>query len=360
MNFTFEQNLLECVVGGKSAIDLPRLEIQDLPGAEAFAATYGYDLKNPTHQERLWLIHRKAITFLKDNLLEEGEEIPEQLADPKQLQNIAHLLIFASLKAQTPHPLQRWACAILRIMHVCVHLENDLFSHFSETIQEQILKPLQAHIFTDSSSDAVYLGDPSKDEAIRLHKFEIKPFKATTSSIVKLLAKSDAITLTLLDKLGVRFITRDIFDAFCVIRYLLDRHLVSFPHTIPDQANNTLYPVNLFMEVMDKMVPKQTREPKEIQNILLQHLEKQKSRAEFLDKPNAYSDPKYNFIKFINRKLIDISPKDGTTPFSFFYPYEIQVMDYETYLKHLSGPSAHDKYKERQKKAARLRVLGPT
>lgn len=359
MNFAFEKNLLECVVGGRSAIDLPRLEIQDLPGAEAFALNYGYDLKNPQHEERLWLIHRKAITFLKDNLLDEGEEIPEQLADPKQLQNIAHLLIFASLKSSTPHNLQRWSCAILRIMHVCVHLENDLFSHFSETIQEQILKPLQTHIFNESGSDAVYLGHPSKkDLSIRLHKFEIKPFKATTSSIIKLLAKSDAITLTLLDKLGVRFITRDIFDAFCVIKYLLEKHLVSFPHTIPDQANNTLYPVNLFMEVMEQMVQSRTQDPKLIQEALLQHLDKQHDRAEFLDKPNAYSDPDYRFIKFINRKLIDIAPKDGTNPFSFFYPYEIQVMDYNTYLKHLSGPSAHDQYKDRQKKAARLRVLG--
>lgn len=358
MYLNFDKNLLECVMGGRSAIDLPRLEIQDLPEAENFVLTYGYDLKNPAHVEKLWIIHRKAITFLRDHLLESNEAIPEQLADQQQLQNLAHLLIFASIKDSTPHALQRWACAILRIMHVCVHLENDLFANFSESIQEQILKSLQSHIVTEPGSDAIYLGSPNKPGSVRLQKFEIKPFKATASSIIKLLAKRDAITLTLLDKLGVRFVTRNSYEAFCVIQYLVEKHLISFPHVIPDQANNTLYPVNLFIEVMEQMVQQQEQDPMVIQERLNEYLRSNERRAEFLDKPNLYSDPEYHFVKFINRKLIDTTLKDGTTPFSFFYPYEIQVMDYSTYLKHLSGPSAHDLYKERQRKAARLRVLG--
>lgn len=345
-------------MGGRSAIDLPRLEIQDLPEAEEFAATYGYDLKNPQHLERLWVLHRKAITFLRDHLLEEGEEIPEQLADPQKLQNLAHLLIFASTVSNPPHPLQRWSCAILRILHVLVHLENDLFSQFSETIQEQILKPLQSHVVTESETDAVYLGPPGKPDSIRLHKFEIKPFKATGSSITKLLAKREAITLTLLDKLGVRFITRNVYESFAVIQYLLDKHLVSFPHTIPDQANNTLYPVNLFMEVMEKTVAQPGLDANKIQAVLDDYFEKQKGRAEFLDKPNQYSDPDYRFVKFINRKLVEIPARTDSPGFSFFYPYEIQVMDYPTYLHQLSGPRAHAQYKARQKKAARHRVLG--
>lgn len=347
-------------MGGVSALDLPRLEISSLEEAESFIHTYGYDLKNPRHEERLWMTHRRAIAFLRDHLMEPSEEIPELLTDPAQLKNLAYLLVYASTQQSSENALQKWSCAILRIMHVYSHLENDLFSFFSEEIQTQVLRPLQTHIIRDPGSDSVTLGSPNQEEHIRLQKFEVKPFKTTSSSIIKVLAKREAINLTLLDKLGVRFVTRGIFDSFRVIRYLFEKHLVSFPHLIPDQSNNTLYPVNLFLELMEQMI-QGASQPKteEIQASLERHLAAAKSRAEYREKPNLYTDKDYRFIKFINRKLIEVTmSENGDKLFSFFYPYEIQIMDYETYLKHLSGPSAHDQYKDRQRKAARLRVLG--
>ncbi len=356
--------MLDSAVGGLSALDLSRLDIGSLDEANAFLQTYGYDLQNPRHTERVWLIHRRAVAFLRDHLLEPSEQIPEVLTDPGQLQSPAYLLIYASQQSADEQTLQHWSCAILRIMHVYSHVENDLFSFFFNEIQEQILKPLQSHILTAPGSDSVMLGSGSEGESIPLLKFEVKPFKATSSSIIKLLAKPDAITLTLLDKLGVRFVTRSTVDAFRVIRYLFDKHLVSYPHIIPDQSNNTLYPVNLFLEVMEQLRHSATQpELAEVQGALDRHLAAAGARAEWREKPNMYTDKKYRFIKFINRKLIDVSIGQGQEqlrPFSFFYPYEIQIMDYETYLQHLSGPSAHDQYKERQRKAARLRVMGAT
>ena len=42
----------------------------------------------------------------------------------------------------------------------------------------------------------------------------------------------------------------------------------------------------------------------------------------------------------------------------FFYPFEIQIMDYETYTENMRGPLSHSEYKQRQIRAARLRLFG--
>ena len=81
---------------------------------------------------------------------------------------------------------------------------------------------------------------------------------------------------------------------------------------------------------------------------------------EFQNKENIFTDPDYKFIKFISRKLIsiEIQKKGQTEKVHFFYPFEVQIMSYETYLKNMRGPLSHEQYKKRQEKAARRRLFG--
>jgi uncharacterized protein (TIGR04562 family) len=377
--FDFSRQVLDCVVGGVSTLDSPRLNVHTLEEARQFILAYGYDMNDPATAEELWATHRRAVAMIREQLLDPGEEIPEVLVEPNQLKDLSQLLIFASADPQSSNDaeetrhLQRWACAILRVMHVYVHLRNDLFSAFRDEIQAQILSPLQDSIRHDEVGQVTVLGAAvagsgagagSTNTGIQLSKFEIKPFKTTASSVIKLLARPERVALTLLDKLGVRFVTRTTYDAFRVIRFLVDQHMLSYPHIIPDQSNNTLYPVNLFLEAMDELKAKAAsgREPtsEEIQEILKGHLQRSQTRAEYREKWNEFSGPDYRFIKFINRKLITVSVGSGEKArnFRFFYPFEIQVMDHETYEKNMSGPMAHSEYKKRQRLRARARVLG--
>ncbi len=361
--FHFEKQIFDCVVGGVSALDIPRLNIRTPEEAQQFIASYGYDLTDETHDEQLWASHRRAVALIKDQLLEEGEVIPEELYDPAHLKEIGQLLLYASRRGDEHKHLQRWACAILRVMHVYVHLRSDLFSAFSDEIQYQILRPLQEVISDDPVAGSVLLGKSADFEGIKLHKFDIKPFKTTASSVIKLLARPEKVALTLLDKLGVRFVTRTVYDSFRVVRFLIDRHIVSFAHIIPDQSNNTLFPLNVFTEVMNDLEQRPNAakmDQAEIEDCLLQRLAKAQGRAEYLEKYNEFSGAEYRFIKFINRKLVtvDIGGTEKRHKFRFFYPYEIQVMDYNTYVNNLAGPMAHDEYKDRQRKRARDRVFG--
>jgi uncharacterized protein (TIGR04562 family) len=348
----FHKQILECVLGGISAIDIPRLEIFDLEGALQFSRTYGFNLEEPSQLEKLWSLHRRAVDLIKHELLEDDESIPEELTDPEQLVNPAHLLIFASSKDPKDREKQKWACALLRVIHVFAHVENDVFFEFAEPIQEQVLKVFRAHLREDPVLGPI-LGVSSEKEQIFLKRFDVKPFKTHKSSVIKLLTKSQAVALTLTDKMGLRFVTKDIWDTFKVVRYLVQEHLVSFPNIMPDQSKNTLYPLNLFFEVMKSLDPMSTE--KEIVEALNSKLEASTDRAQYLEKQNDFSGSEYRAFKFIARQLIQLKIADKTS--RFFFPYEIQVVDYDAYVQSLSGPSSHQEYKKRQKLAARLRVL---
>lgn len=357
--FAFSRPTLDCVVGGRSALDLTRLEIYSREQAKDFVQTYGYNLDDPNQVEDLWATHRRALALIREQLLEEGEEIPAELYDPTKLEDITDLLIHASSHDPAKAHIQKWACAMLKVMHVYVHLRNDLFSAFRDQIQQQILKPLEAVIVTENGKNFV-----AASERIEIERFEVKPFKTTASSVIKLLARPERVALTLLDKLGVRFVTKNIFDSFRVVRFLMDSHIVSFPHIIPDQSSNTLFPLNLFMESMDELQHSQAGagaiSDAVIEDWLKRSLSEHATRAEFKEKLNQFSGPDHRFIKFINRKLITVPVGTGATerPFRFFYPFEIQIMDCETWQKNLTGPTAHDQYKHRQRRRARERVLG--
>jgi uncharacterized protein (TIGR04562 family) len=372
-DFNFDKQALDCVVGGVSVLDIPQLHVHTPEEAQQFIAGYGYNIDEPEHLNELWSIHRRAVTLIKEQILDVGEQVPERLCDPAQLADLRELLIIAS---QRPHArdlegceLQRWACAILRVMHVYVHMRHDLFGAFRDEIQAQILKPIQGAIHVDEASGRTVLGTGSSiasfgPEGVELEKFEIKPFKTTASAVVKLLARPERVALQLLDKLGVRIVTRTVYDSFRAIRFLVDSHLISFPHIIPDQSNNTLYPVNLFLEVMDEVKAREHKglqpSQEEVEALLKARLESSQSRAEYFARANEFSGHDYRFIKFINRKLIivNIEANGASRKFGFFYPYEIQIVDHETYQRNLAGPMAHEEYKSRQRRKARARVLG--
>ncbi len=361
--FQFNRQVLESVVGGVSTIDTKFLSVANEEDARLFLQAYGYDVTIPDQLEHVWTTHRRAINLMQDSLLDPGEVIPPELADAGRLEKPENLLIAASRYRENPE-LQRWACAILRVMHVDVHLRNDLFGAFRDEIQSQILKPLQDAIVEDDISGAFVLGPNMPGGGVKLHKFEIKPFKTTASSVIKLLARPERVALTLLDKLGCRFVTRSVFDSFLTVKFLVEQHLMNYAHIIPDQSNNTLYPINLFLEVMNELEEQSQLgvEPtgEQIRETLARRLTDSSSRAKYLEKENQFSGPEYRFLKFINRKLITVPIGDGDLKrqFRFFYPFEVQIMDQETYNRNLAGPMAHDEYKSRQRSKARERVFG--
>ncbi len=357
--FQFDPQVIQSVVGGQSALDMPSLNIKNTAEADSFLNGYGFETENNKHIEKLWYYHRRSLVLMTEKLGFSKDEIPQKISDPKQLEDIRNLLIYASQAEDLD--LQKWSCALLRCIHVFVHSENDLFSSYSEEIQRQILAPIQACIFHDGTSGSTYLkkmdGSTNTLDAIELAGFESKPFKTSSSTVIKLLAKRNALAMSVFDKLGVRFVTKSVFDSFQVVRFLVEENLISYPHIMPDQSSNNLYPADLFLAAVKVMKEQKVRDSEDIRQFLEDYFAKNQHRAEVLRKENLYSGADYQFIKFISRKLIRIDTGSGKIPFSFFYPFEVQIIDIESQEKTKAGPSEHQAYKERQRVAARLRLF---
>lgn len=347
---------MKTVIGGYSALDIPRLDFTSLEEASQFMKSYGYDPEIPEEMEAAWEIYETSIDIMKKHILSEEDKIPKVLRSRESLKDIRHLMVYASTRDHADNTMQMWSCAILRVMHCVAHVENDLFFHHTHEIQEQILLPIQEHIF-QSPEGEIILGSKENTDQVTLVKFESKAFKEKHSMVVKTLSKPETVAIDIFDKVGVRFITSSIIDSFRVVRYLRRENIVSFPNIVPHQSKNTLYPMNFFFEVLDEFEKKNVPvEAEAFEQRLKEFIESADQKAEFREKYNPFSGANYKMIKFVGRHLVKVRGPWGAT--KFFYPYELQVVDEETYLSNMSGTSAHEEYKRRQKRAAKERMLG--
>ncbi len=357
--YFFDPSSLSVVAGGASALDRPSLHIHNLEEAESFIRSYGYQINLHEDLIRLWYFHRRALVLMTERLKIDIESIPTKIKNKSELGDIRKLLIYASQKEDSE--LQKWACAFLRCMHVFVHAESDLFSFFSEEIQKQILIPFEQSVIQDGK---LYLKSFKKDghPSVPLAGFHTKPYKTSSSTVVKLLARPEAVAMKIFDKIGVRFVTSSIFDSFQVIRFLVDENLISFPQIMPDQSSNNMYPVEEFLAVCDKLNKKHGHE----QNLASEKIDRllnhkiKSSQSAFLGlfrKENPFSGKDFKYIKFIARKLVHVHATDPGKKFSFFYPFEVQIMNDDAYKKMQSGESEHSAYKDRQIDAAIKRLF---
>lgn len=359
--YSFDSSSLSVVAGGVSALDTPCLHIYNLEDAESFIKSYGYSITNNDDLERLWYFHRRALVLMTEKLKIDINEIPEVIKNKESLIDIRKLLIYASEKKEAN--LQKWSCAVLRCMHVFIHTETDLFSSFSEEIQKQILAPFEQSIVQD---DKLYLKSFTKEghPPVELAGFQTKPYKTSTSTVIKLLARPEALAMKIFDKIGVRFVTRSVFDSFQVIRFLVDENLISYPQIMPDQSSNNMYPVEEFLAVCEKLSAKHGHNKvlaSEKIDRLLKHKLKTNKNA-FLGlfrKENPFSAKDFKYIKFISRKLIQVQSPGAGKKFNFFYPFEVQIITEEAYKKMQSGESEHSAYKDRQIDVAIKRLFSP-
>ena len=357
--YFFDPNSISVVAGGASALDRRALNIHGLDEAESFLKTYGYQHSKPDDLERLWYFYRRALVLMAEKLRIDLSEMPPELQSKESLKDVRYLLIYASQSKNSE--LQKWACAVLRCMHVFVHAETDLFSSFSEEIQKQILTPFENSIrFEGKMLLRSFMKEGHPD--VELLDFQTKPFKTSSSTVIKLLAKPDALAVKIFDKIGVRFVTKTVFDSFQVIRFLVEENLISFPQIIPDQSSNNMYPVQEFLQVVNRLEQKHKPDhrlsPERIDRLLQQKMTTNKNAfLGLFRKDNPYSSQDFRYIKFISRQLIKIESVGGGKPFSFFFPFEVQIMNESSFRKIQTGESEHSAYKNRQIEAAVKRLF---
>lgn len=386
LHFNFEWDILDVFFSNRSSIDLPRLAFGTESEARNFVANYGYDLNNPREIQNLANIKNEAIQFIQTFFIDSLEPaMRARLLIPDKIirADVVALLLLASIFKRPV--TQRWACAILRVMHTIAHVDNDLSANFFQSIQQQIIRPYESHIQVGDDGQ-IHLG-VNPEEQVPLVEFQVRAGKERNSAILKLLHKAENVASDLFDRIGFRFITRDKLDALLVAKYLR-RHVVSFPNIKPSRSVNTLVHVKRFRKnlrhlyrLFDKgEIGGQEFERKIRYSTQYEHALSEKQVQHLLN-VNLHKSDQYRSIQFTVRQLVRIENPlqvyksyidvarieqhdwqhglDQAQPYyRFFFPYEVQVVDIETHRNNMEGQANHEIYKYKQLVTARQRIMG--
>lgn len=61
----------------------------------------------------------------------------------------------------------------------------------------------------------------------------------------------------------------------------------------------------------------------------------------------------------LSQSLLQLDTSPISRDVRFFYPFEVQLTDYESHLKNTQGEASHDEYKKSQLRSAMKRIFRP-
>lgn len=393
--YAFNWETLDVVCSGKSSLDATNYltELHDKNQVANFLYGYGFDINDPVESAELFGIFQEAIQFIKRYFLKEGNPEGLDLRVPNYLftiTNISELFLAAtghsSSKLKTEEQL--WAGVVLKIMHTLLHTDKDLRYRYYSTIQQQIFDRFYKFIHRDDQNQLFLKNE--QGTSILLHDFQTKAKKTRDSIVIKLLHKQENVAEELFDRIGVRFITKNKLDALRVVKFLHRNHVIMINNIKPSRSQNTLVDLamlrkkiySLYKEVLrhnlseDNFYQKLNSLIDEGQPVRVQH-------------DNKHSLDEYRAIHFTGRQLIKyrnpfmasfnevrkLALKNKENPVSqallhldtsaisrdvrFFYPFEVQITDYESHLQNSQGEASHAEYKKSQLKSAMKRIFRP-
>lgn len=389
----FPWRILRSIVGGTSAIDVPSLQLQTFEEAELFLASYGFDWNIPHQHNEIDSMRREALSILEELLEDEPSlHIPDSIRDNK---DVRRLLLWASMEpgSEGTGIQQRWACSLLRLMHTLAHARTYFNNRFGQQIRHQILSRFEPHLHGTAGVDLRLGGGPG---AIALANFEIKHTKPLRSVVMKLLHKAENVASDIFDRIGVRFVTHERFDILRTVHYLRSRSVIMFANVKPSRSRNTVLDldwIRLEMDRLDAAIERGEIDP-ERRHELLRELARQCPQPA-LPHPvdttlqNPFSASSYRSVQFTCRQLIRVQdpqdldnaqllaraesrhgPEDpivqalrsrvaDAQEITFFFPFEVQILDHDSFQATRSGRASHDEYKARQHEVVKRRVLGP-
>lgn len=394
-DYAFNWETFDVVCGGKSSLDATNYlaELKDKEQVGSFLYGYGFDVTDPVESAELFGIFQEALQFIKRYFLIEGNPEGLDLRVPNYLYtitNITELFLAATghATAKLKTEEQLWAGVVLKVMHTLLHTDKDLRYRYFSTIQQQIFDRFYKFIHRDEEN-RLFLKNEN-GVSIPLYDFQTKAKKTRDSIVIKLLHKQENVAEELFDRIGVRIITYNKLDALRVIKFLHRSHVIMVNNIKPSRSQNTLVDLpklrmkifTLYKETIRKNIPEEDF----YQN--LNHLIEDCPPMK-LTHDNRHTLEEYRAIHFTGRQLIKyrnpfmasfnevrkLALKDKENPVSqallhldtspisrdvrFFYPFEVQLTDYESHLKNTQGEASHAEYKRSQLKSAMKRIFRP-
>ena len=368
----FDWDVLDVLLGERTAIDLPRLRTDTDEKARSFLRAYGYDPGRESDREEIHNLKNQAIGFIERNLLQNPDRPEESMEIPpavRESEDPAQLLIWASGERGE---LQNWSCSVLRVMHTMTHVTNDLDLHFFPHIQNQILNVVLRWVYTDPTGD-LYLGED--ETGIRLYILDIKSQKSHESTALKLLHKREHIGADIFDRLGFRFVTFTKAEALMALNFFHEKFAIAFANVKSTRSRNTLIDVARFRELGEPWFEK--FDDGDIDEAeLMQQLDRISSDdscqshtpEDIIRERNLYSSTSYHSIQFTVRQLVRVrsapvnrmmarKSNKNLIEYRFFFPFEVQILDKASYIESRRGRASHAEYKRSQIRAVRKRIF---
>lgn len=388
--FSFPWPILKVILEGSSILDVPKLELKTMEEATAFIQAYGFDAGSPHDNELLWGVFDEAITFIERSLAHPRyPKIPEHLRNRKAVNDLRRLLLLASEPVTNPD--QVYACGILRVMHVLIHLAHDPRLKVFEQVQNQVMSRLENYLYVDDATGATFLGRKEDGAAIKLLFFKKKDHKDREREIIKLLHKTDSLVEEIYDRIGFRLVTETKYDAIRAVRLLLDKNIISVPNVRPGRSRNRLVDLKRVQFETNRIVTHIDKSGESAPYIekMIRRLEQRIGFARSLGRSliNPHSSEYFRSIQFTCRELVkvrtpqyqiysqlreplanlhggeqllsEVFPKPPNPYEYVFFPYEIQIMDVKAYADSIFGKSNHEEYRKKQLETARNRAFGP-
>ena len=388
----FPWPIMKVLIGGQSSIDLQELRVDSWDEATEFINSYGYDPDNPDDARLIHAVHIESLNFIERHLVNfdasDSERPPDEVL---YCNDIRHLLIYASSTASDQVKLRAWSCALLRIMHTVAHIEGVQRWVNMEDAREQIEGRFRKYLFRNDAGE-LCMGD--SDQSVVLDKVDFKGLKKRESVILKLLHKKGNVAETIYDLVGVRIVTKRLCDVMVVVKFLRKFHMVTFANINPGRVRNSLMDVERFrgnLQMLLEMLSDGRIDNDEFER-LLEKTTTPSSRI-LPTSVNPHSANSYRAIQLTCRQLVrtasvandwlkDLKEHFGVAAtedpalgskllelleswpglkkekdLSVFVPFEVQVLDENSYSISQSGAASHDRYKSSQIRAARRRVL---
>jgi uncharacterized protein (TIGR04562 family) len=395
--YTFNWEAFDVVCSGKSSLDAKNYlsELYDKNQVTNFLSGYGFNITDPVESAELFGIFQEALQFIKRYFLIEGNPEGLDLKVPNYLYsitNISELFLSATgnsnFKLKTEESL--WAGVILKVMHTILHADKDLRARYFSTVQQQIFDRFYKFILRDDEN-RLFL----KNEAgttIPLFDFQTKAKKTRDSIIIKLLHKQENVAEELFDRIGVRIITYNKLDALRVIEFLHKNYVIMINNIKPSRSQNTLVDLKLLRKKIGGLYKLSIRSQipeDEFYQRLNKLISESYPHGHQDEEKNVHSSNEYRAIHFTGRQLIKYrnpfmssfnevrkqALKDKENPLSqsllsldtsaisrdvrFFYPFEVQITDYESHLQNTQGEASHNEYKRSQLRSAMKRIFKP-
>jgi len=311
---------------GESVIDWHRLSYGDLAEVDRFLRLNEFDPESDEEMGRLEDIREDAVDYLSRAF---AMAIPDEVAADLPARDL-----FLVASSHGPH--QKWACVVLKVMHIIHHI-NGRAALLKMSVSDEI-------IFREIELKVMQVVEQLRAAGAPIAEFEWSR-KSRDSQITKLLAKRSTLAASIYDKLRFRLIVPSHDDLVPMIS-ALTRQLIPFNYVVPGESVNLLIDVDGLVRAHAEHaagVP-----PKRLPTAVPY---------------NEFSGPEYRIINFVADLPLRIErliPKNELPPDSghvVFVLTEFQIADKATAIRNESGASSHEAYKARQHERVRMRLF---